>query len=156
MYNDNQHSLSLDQFHIPMAVHDTRELSILSNQSTGYFVYHDNVIYSVGLEHKSLSISSLDTDRRTWTRNISGSMFSNLSIDQTATVRYVGVHKTSSGRIKLNIFLNGHNVQILSWLIGTDLYSVHEYPPNQVPVVINDYGTNLVLSSPINNSDEEF
>ena len=153
--------LTLYQFHIPMALQQTQqripiEHSISSNLTSPHFVYHDNMLYIIDLGMSSLYISRYDIALGIWNKNVSHSIFSNLSIDRTTTIYHVGIHRTVSHRLKLDIFLNhnGSKMEIISWLIDSDLYSVHEYIPNQ-SIMINDFGTNLILkNTEINEMDK--
>ena len=123
--------------------------------NSSYIVYHENTLYLVSLSsHHFLQIASYNLtnkDKSAGRISTNNQIFLDIVFPPDMVLQYAGIRLTRNSRLPvLNIFLYSHSkYQIVSYLIDTDIYSIHEYTANthNDSIVINDGSIHIILPS---------
>eukprot|EP01083_Nonionella_stella_P147983 467744_1 len=164
VYNTPNH-IQLFQYHAPLQSHQLiqRIHTPFNTSSIPYIVYCNRVLYVVYLsnEHRinTLHIGSYHAVHQTWTSH--DHLFNEVQFNSETVIQSIGIHdkKPKHTIPMLNILFVSHSntkYDILSWLIDTNIYSIHEYQHNMnsEPIMINDYSIGFILSGPIRDIHE--
>ncbi len=151
MYNNNNTTpISLYQYHFPLTSNQFKYNipKPINTSHIPYITYINNTLYFISLS-SHLQIASYNLIHNAWHQN--DYILSEIPFNPSLTITYGAIHLTKHTSTPiLNIFFHSHNkYEILSWLITTDIYSVHEYnynPLHSIPIIINDHNIHTILS----------
>ena len=155
--------IAIYRYYFPMKLNQFEYNIFFANHSMdSYVLYHDNIIFLISLsmdgyrenenenEKLNLNIASYNVMDKIWNKN--DDIFSDIYFDEDMKIDYAFIHLTKHSLTPiLNIFLKPHNTnnyQILSWLIDSDIFSIHKYThnPDDPPIIINHYNIHFILS----------